>query len=175
MGARGYDIFEARKFDICAGSNKAQWFFCQRSAPVSENEFARDYKGLTGQSDLEHADVNRNTRGFVIPSLLMGIGVVGVGVSATSLVLTYVTQTQPFPSPSPLSRSLPFGLDLGIGAALVGIGFGAWGIWELTNSLRYVDDPAEAHTITEAEGRKAADRYNTALAEQINKELGASP
>ena len=40
-------------------------------------------------------------------------------------------------------------------------------------ALRYVDDPAEAHTLTEAEGRGATERYNAKLAEQINKELGA--
>lgn len=173
LDARGLEIFEARKFDLCIGNNKAQWFFCQKGGPVSENEFVREYRTLTGAADLDHAEVNRNSEGMLVPAALLGVGVVGLGVSVTSLVLTYAVQMAPLTAQSPLSSRLPLGLDIAIGSGLVGVGFLAWGVYETIDSLRFEDDPATAHTLSEAEGRAAAERYNAKLSEGISRELGA--
>jgi hypothetical protein len=175
LDARGLEVFEARKFDLCTGNKREQWFFCQKGGPVTENEFVRSYRTLTGAGDLDHAEVNRNDDGMLVPAALLGVGVVGLGVAVTSAVLTYAVPVQPLPQPSPLSSRLPLGLDLAIGAGLVGLGFGAWGIYETVDSLRFEDTPATAHTLTEAEGRAAAERYNGKLSESVSKELGNGP
>jgi hypothetical protein len=166
--ARARELFDAKRVDVCVGTaNKTEWWFCTHTAQLTENAFARQYRDITQQGDLERADVNRAPSATIVPIALVA------GGGAAALAGTYFTLVANKAAPGPPFIDGSTAVTLGAVGIVGGLTCVLYGALDFMKLGDVADGTPTQHTLSEAEGRAACDRYNAALLPQINRELGA--
>lgn len=176
LEGRVKELYDAEAMRICVDEEKRNlWWFCSRVAgDVTENEFVRRYREATGANDLDHAEVNRAAGAYLLPSgLLAGSALVGAGM-AGGIVCTTTdacgTDVQTFlnessaDGPNFIYVVLMPGMALALPLLITGIIF-------FPDGTAAEGEPQE-HTLTEGAGLAGAARYNAALLERLQSDLG---
>jgi hypothetical protein len=160
--ARVAEIVSAEEADVCGEG--ASWTFCigRARSSITENEFVRRYKRVTGQGDLNRFLRPRNPGSLIAWSVLAAGG---LGLMIYGLVALYdpCPMGMPMCSPPTNRTSQTLALVGGLGAAAAG--------GMLVFALVRGDGKPTEHLISEYEARIFVGRYNAALAERVRREL----
>jgi hypothetical protein len=176
LGSRARELYDAQAMDVCVDDEKrTDWWFCERDKRVTENKFIRRYRDVTGQRDLDEALVNRNRDGAGVPIGMIAGGSALVVAALPILYFTYGAPVAALQIPVDDTGQAPLGGVLGLGTGAVGLGLGIYGGILLGNALKFTDGEVTDHTLSEANAREAVVRYNNALVEKVQRDLGASP
>jgi hypothetical protein len=157
--------YERDKVDICGSGPEFQ--FCDVNSKLTENDFVRRYKRITGLKDLDYALKMRNK---VSIAVWTSIGLLGVGALAYGAATwntrctaadTSVTACSTGGMPDPMKFHTT---DLSKYMLIVGLGvhLGSSAIFLLYGGTK-PDGKATDHLIAEFDARLAVDRYNRAL------------
>lgn len=175
LGARAREVYDEQEMKICVDeSNRLAWWYCDKKARYTENDFVRRYRELTGSRDLDAHERNRNPNGVLVPSLMVGGGSLLFLAGLPVAYYSYVDTTS-YPV---LSRKDAEGNSLGglaaVSALAVGAGLGIYGGILMADALEFTDGDVSDHSLKEAKARAAVDRYNEALAEKVHREYGTA-
>jgi hypothetical protein len=153
--------YEGQKIEVC-GSGPT-YHFCTQHEQLTENEFVRRYRKLTGARDLDFADRVRNKAAI---GVWTAFGLAGVGLLAYGAA-TYNCD----PTAS--------GCDSGkndTSAAILYSGITVWAIsvlgYFVYGGLKF-DGTPEMHDINEYDARLYTARFNRALETKIHNDLAA--
>lgn len=141
----------------------AHYVFADGRGPLTENDFVRRYKKVTGLHDLDYALKMRNK---VVTAVWASIGLAGVGIMAYGLAtLDSFNPETGMVEQNGVSRSLAItGGTVHLAASL---------FWLIYGGLRFDGVPTQ-HYIGEYDARLAVDRYNRALEQKLRRDLQAS-
>lgn len=174
VNARVEELYGAQKIDVCVDEkNRSAWRFCSGGAALTENEFVRRYRGMTGAADMDRADVNRaSPLDYGMPvggAVLLLAGAAVGGAMAYCLIPEDAPCGPEVKAAVANDSSAVFGPTLvaafGVagGAVMIGVGWPAEGAG---------DGTPDDHLLTEGEGRAALARHNIALRAKLAKDLG---
>jgi tetratricopeptide (TPR) repeat protein len=162
--------YERDKMDLCGSGPEYQ--FCDVNAKITENDFVRRYKRVTGQKDLDYALKMRNKTAIAVWA---SIGLAGVAALAYGAA-TYNTRCTPadtgisacdgaggMPDTSKFHTT-----DLAKYMLFIGLGvhLGSSAIFLLYGGTKPDGKPTD-HLIAEFDARLAVDRYNRALMSRL--------
>jgi tetratricopeptide (TPR) repeat protein len=168
-------LYERERINLCGSG--ADFKFCDVNAAITENDFIRRYKKLTGSRELDHALKMRNK---VAIGVWAAFGFAGVGLMAYGLATLDHTcvagdsnsacKIDPKTSMPPTSVRDSTSEDLAyIGG---GVHLGASLIFLLYGGLKPDGVPTH-HLITEYDARLYVEKYNRALQRRIRADLAA--
>ncbi len=184
--------YDAEAFDICVGnedpvtgaaaapgsmaaSAQGMWWFCDHhKRPYTENAFVRKYRTVTGAHDIDRAEVDRGGGGgdYGVPIAMGVVGAAGTFLLSFTLVCGLsdcgsVVGDAFSPDADPPLGFIG-GTTIGAAAAIAGL---AIGMSSLPGDDH--DGTPSMHTLTEAEARAAAARFNGALRDRAPGERAA--
>lgn len=140
-------IYESGKISVCGTG--ADWKFCEKAGPITENEFVRRYAKITESDELAAHDRNRQN-GLLIAGLATTAGSAGLIAFSVATWPDKATDTE----------------DMWI-LNLMGTTFGGVGVLfgggMTIGALSSTEGSPTDHSLAEYDGRLYAERYNRAL------------
>jgi hypothetical protein len=163
-------LYERDKVEICGSGPEYQ--FCDVNSRITENEFVRRYKKVTGRKDLDYALKMRNN---ISTAVWATIGLAGVGIMAYGLATldskctmmdSMKSECQTTGGMFDPSKSIRNKTSEVLAYTGGGVHIGASLIYILYGGLK-PDGKTTDHKITEYDARLIVDRYNRALMHKI--------
>ncbi|MDP2344242.1 MAG: hypothetical protein Q8O67_25005 [Deltaproteobacteria bacterium] len=168
---RATELLAVEAMQICVDDNdRGLWWFCNRKRGFTENEFVRDYRALTGATDLDEAEQNRSVTPLWMPIASVGLTAAGAGTLAVALGCGAESAPCGADAEKALTEGLgPVVLIVSGTAALSGVIFA---IMTTAMHVSGADGIPRQHTLTESEGGGAVLRYNAALERKLVRDFG---